>query len=98
MTPVDSQLDMLNLIINTDADALLPKQWVEVSVINKMLRLIAPDEDFTAPDVVRITRTDMPLTLSAEKLTGLFVREAAALYKSARLLVRPGANDPETRR
>lgn len=81
MSRVDSHMGMLMLMLNTDAIALVPQQWAEATVINALIRPIALEEDFAAPDVVMITRAGIPLTPSAQKLADLFVREADALYK-----------------
>ncbi|MES2257409.1 MAG: LysR substrate-binding domain-containing protein [Pseudomonadota bacterium] len=81
LTRVDSQMGMLVLMLNTDAIAMVPQQWAEAGVINELIRPIALDADFNAPDVVLITRAGIPLTPSAEKIADLFIREANALYK-----------------
>lgn len=91
MTRVDSHMGMLMLMLNTDAVALVPRQWGEASVVNELVRPLALDEDFDAPDVVMIKRAGIPLTPSAEKLADLFVREANLLY-------RQGDSRPEPRR
>lgn len=80
MTRVDSQMGMLMLMLNTDVVALVPQQWAEASVVNELIRPIALNDDFPAPDVVMITRAGIPLTPSAEKLADLFLREARLLH------------------
>ena len=81
LTRVDSQICMLLLMLNSDAISLVPQQWAEAAVINEIVRPIALDSDFPAPDVVMVTRSGIPLTPPAERFADLFIREANALYK-----------------
>ncbi|QRX81720.1 LysR family transcriptional regulator [Glaciimonas sp. PAMC28666] len=82
ITRVDSQMCMLVLMLNTDAIAMVPQQWAEAAVINELIFPIELTNDFPAPDVVLITRSGIPLTPSAEKLSDLFIRKANGLYNS----------------
>lgn len=67
-------------MLNSHALAIVPKQWAEATVTNQLIRPIALNSDFAAPDVVMVTRSGVPLTPSAEQLANLFIREADALY------------------
>ena len=80
LTRVDSQMCTLTLMLNSDAIAMVPRQWAEAAVINQLVRPINLRHDFPAPDVVMVTRAGIPLTPSAEKLAALFIREAEMLY------------------
>ena len=73
----DSLIGVAALISATNALAVLPSQWVSTPLFSNALEPIAVKERFAGPDIVQISRTALPLTPVAERLSVLLQREAA---------------------
>ncbi len=71
----DSMLSILTLVTNSDALVLLPRQWAESPLFAHAVQLIPVNEALAAPDIVRISRADVPLTPLAERWSDQLLRQ-----------------------
>ena len=78
LTQSDSTIGVASLLSTTDMLAVLPHQWVDSPVLRHVIEIIPIHERFPGPDIVRITRANLPLTPAAEALSTLMEREAVA--------------------
>lgn len=78
LTQSDSTIGVASLLSTTDMLAVLPHQWVDSPVLRHVIEVIPIQERFPGPDIVRITRANLPLTPAAEALSTLMEREAVA--------------------
>lgn len=85
LTQSDSMIGVASLLSTTDMLAVLPRQWVDSPVLRHVIETISIQERFPGPDIVRITRANLPLTPAAEALSTLMEREAVA--SAGRLLL-----------
>jgi DNA-binding transcriptional LysR family regulator len=85
LTQSDSMIGVASLLSTTDMLAVLPHQWVDSPVLRHVIETIPIQERFPGPDIVRITRANLPLTPAAEALSTLMEREAVA--SAGRLLL-----------
>lgn len=85
LTQSDSMIGVASLLSTTDMLAVLPRQWVDSPVLRHVIATIPIPERFPGPDIVRITRANLPLTPAAEALSTLMEREAVA--SAGRLLL-----------
>jgi LysR family transcriptional regulator of abg operon len=85
LTQSDSMIGVASLLSTTDMLAVLPRQWVDSPVLRHVIEIIPIQERFPGPDIVRITRANLPLTPAAEALSTLMERQAVA--SAGRLLL-----------
>ena len=74
-----SALTLLTCLTNSDLLAMVPTQWLESALANRILTTIDVAEELVAPPLVAVTRTDVPLIPAAEVLLSLFKRAAGNL-------------------
>ena len=74
---VESTMGLLAMLGNTDALALLPRQWTDSAMFKTVLEAMPVREKLLAPDIVLIARAGVPLTPAAEQLAVLMQRAAA---------------------
>jgi LysR family transcriptional regulator, regulator of abg operon len=58
----------LELLLNSDMVALLPKSFAEAAYLRELLTFIALNEQFAGPDIYIIRRAGLPLTPAADHL------------------------------
>ena len=73
---VESTMGLLTILANTDALALLPRQWTDSPMFKGVLEVVPVREKLLAPDIVLITRSGVPLTPVAEHFADLLQRAA----------------------
>ncbi len=64
----ENTIAALELLINSDMVALLPRSFAEAAFLRDMLTFVALDDDFSGPDIHIIRRAGLPLTPAADHL------------------------------
>ena len=82
-----SALTLLTSLAHSDLLAMAPSQWTQSSFANHILTTIRVREEITAPSIVLVKRSDVPLSPAAEHLLDLLKR--AAGHIDAPRLTRP---------
>ena len=59
----------LELLLNSDMVALLPRSFAEAAFLRDLLTFIAVEEEFAGPDIYIIRKAGLPLTPAADHLT-----------------------------
>jgi DNA-binding transcriptional LysR family regulator len=72
----------LELLLNSDMVALLPRSFAEAAFLRDLLTFIPLDEAFAGPDIYIIRRVGLPLTPAADHLT-MQIRRIADNYSRA---------------
>jgi LysR family transcriptional regulator, regulator of abg operon len=71
-----SALTLLTSLANSDLLAMAPSQWMESTFASHILSTIRVREDITAPSIVLVKRSDVPLSPAAAHLLDLMKRAA----------------------
>jgi LysR family transcriptional regulator of abg operon len=71
-----SALTLLSCLANSDLLAMAPAQWMESTFANHILTTIQLREELTAPSIVLVKRSDVPLSPAASHLLDLMKRAA----------------------
>lgn len=74
-----SALTLLTCLINSDLLAMVPAQWERFEMTGKALTTIRVNEELTAPPLVLVRRSDLPLTPAALHLLDLMRRATSRL-------------------
>ena len=74
-----SALTLLTSLAHSDLLAMAPSQWTQSSFANHILTTIRVREEITAPSIVLVKRSDVPLSPAAERLLDLLKRAAGHL-------------------
>ncbi|MEI5665964.1 LysR substrate-binding domain-containing protein [Bosea sp. CCNWLW174] len=74
-----SALTLLTCLANSDLLAMVPAQWERFEMTGKALTTIRIEEELTAPPLVLIRRSDLPLTPAALSLLDLMRRATSRL-------------------
>jgi LysR family transcriptional regulator of abg operon len=74
-----SALTLLTCLANSDLLAMVPAQWERFEMTGKALITIKVEEELTAPPLVLIRRSDLPLTPAALHLLDLMRRATSRL-------------------
>jgi len=74
-----SALTLLTCLANSDLLAMVPAQWERFEMTGKALTTIRVEEELTAPPLVLIRRSDLPLTPAALALLDLMRRATSRL-------------------
>jgi len=80
-----SALTLLTCLANSDLLAMAPSQWMESAFANHILTTIRVREEITAPSIVVVKRSDVPLSPAAGHLLDLMKRAAGNLEASPQL-------------
>lgn len=78
-----SALTLLTCLANSDLLAMVPAQWERFEMTGKALITIKVEEELTAPPLVLIRRSDLPLTPAALHLLDLMRRATSRLAAEA---------------
>ncbi|MBT9471125.1 MAG: LysR substrate-binding domain-containing protein [Pseudomonadota bacterium] len=78
----ENTLAALELLINSDMVALLPRPFAESAFLRDMLTFVPLEEAFAGPDIHLIRRAGLPLTPAADHLA-MQIRRAADNYNRA---------------
>ena len=84
VTVAESMLALLALLCSTDALAFLPRQWADTPFFKNVVEPIKVREPLMAPDIVQVSRAQLPLTPAAERLSVLLQRAAGKPYSRAK--------------
>ncbi|WP_100961447.1 LysR substrate-binding domain-containing protein [Bosea sp. FBZP-16] len=74
-----SALTLLTCLANSDLLAMVPAQWERFEMTGKALTTIKVEEELTAPPLVLVRRSDLPLTPAALSLLDLMRRATSRL-------------------
>ncbi|HEV7324403.1 MAG TPA: LysR substrate-binding domain-containing protein [Bosea sp. (in: a-proteobacteria)] len=74
-----SALTLLTCLANSDLLAMVPAQWERFEMTGKALTTIRVEEELTAPPLVLVSRSDLPLTPAALHLLDLMRRATSRL-------------------
>lgn len=74
-----SALTLLTCLANSDLLAMVPAQWERFEMTGKALTTIRVEEELTAPPLVLVRRSDLPLTPAALALLDLMRRATSRL-------------------
>jgi LysR family transcriptional regulator of abg operon len=74
-----SALTLLTCLANSDLLAMVPAQWERFEMTGKALTTIRVEEELTAPPLVLVRRSDLPLTPAALSLLDLMRRATSRL-------------------
>jgi DNA-binding transcriptional LysR family regulator len=74
-----SALTLLTCLANSDLLAMVPAQWERFEMTGKALTTIRVEEELTAPPLVLVRRSDLPLTPAALHLLDLMRRATSRL-------------------
>ena len=74
-----SALTLLTCLANSDLLAMVPAQWERFEMTGKALTSIRVEEELTAPPLVLVRRSDLPLTPAALHLLDLMRRATSRL-------------------
>lgn len=74
-----SALTLLTCLANTDLLAMVPAQWERFEMTGKALTTVKVEEKLTAPPLVLVRRSDLPLTPAALHLLDLMRRATSRL-------------------
>lgn len=74
-----SALTLLTCLANSDLLAMVPSQWERFEMTGKALITIRVEEELTAPPLVLVRRSDLPLTPAALHLLDLMHRATSRL-------------------
>src|ERR1700751_5492945 len=72
-----SALTLLTSLANSDLLAMAPSHWMDATFANHILTTIRVREEITAPSIVLVKRSDVPLSPAAGHLLDLMKRAAA---------------------
>jgi LysR family transcriptional regulator, regulator of abg operon len=72
----NSAMSLLVALAHSDLLTMLPRQWAEFALTQHALQVIPICEKLTAPPIVFIRKSDLPLTPAAEHLSDLLKRYA----------------------
>jgi DNA-binding transcriptional LysR family regulator len=72
-----SALTLLTCLANSDLLAMAPSQWMDSPFANRILTTIDVREELSAPPIIAITRSDVPLVPAASFLLDLMKRAAS---------------------
>lgn len=78
-----SALTLLTCLANSDLLAMVPAQWERFEMTGKALVTIKVEEELTAPPLVLVRRSDLPLTPAALHLLDLMRRATSRLVAEA---------------
>ncbi|MFC5392123.1 LysR substrate-binding domain-containing protein [Bosea vestrisii] len=78
-----SALTLLTCLANSDLLAMVPAQWERFEMTGKALITIKVEEELTAPPLVLVRRSDLPLTPAALHLLDLMRRATSRLAAEA---------------
>jgi len=78
-----SALTLLTCLANSDLLAMAPAQWMDSPFANRILTTINVREELSAPDIIVITRSDVPLVPVAGFLLDLMKRAATHVPANA---------------
>ncbi|MBA4221084.1 MAG: LysR family transcriptional regulator [Methylobacterium sp.] len=78
-----SALTLLTCLANSDLLAMVPAQWERFEMTGKALITIKVEEELTAPPLVLVRRSDLPLTPAALHLLDLMRRATSRLAGEA---------------
>jgi LysR family transcriptional regulator, regulator of abg operon len=81
-----SALTLLTSLANSDLLAMAPSQWMESTFANHILTTIGVKEEITAPSIVLVQRSDVPLSPAANHLLDLMKRAVGNTEAPARPL------------
>jgi LysR family transcriptional regulator of abg operon len=71
-----SALTLLTCLTSSDLLAMAPAQWTESPIANRLLTTIKVKEELSAPAIIVVTRSDVPLAPAAIALLDLMKRAA----------------------
>jgi LysR family transcriptional regulator, regulator of abg operon len=71
-----SALTLITCLENSDLLAMVPTQWMESKLTNRILTTIPVKEELAAPSIISVTRSDVPLSPAAGFLLDLMRRAA----------------------
>ena len=74
-----SALTLLTCLVNSDLLAMVPAQWERFGMTRKALTTIRVEEELSAPPLVLVRRSDLPLTPAALHLLDLMRRATSRL-------------------
>jgi LysR family transcriptional regulator of abg operon len=74
-----SALTLLTSLANSDLLAMAPAYWTESPLADRILTTIKVEEELSAPNIIVVTRSDVPLAPAAEYLLDLVKRTAGHL-------------------
>jgi LysR family transcriptional regulator, regulator of abg operon len=77
-----SALTLLTCLANSDLLAMAPAYWTESPLADRILTTIKVEEELSAPHIIVVTRSDVPLAPAAEFLLDLVKRTAGYLDTS----------------
>jgi LysR family transcriptional regulator of abg operon len=83
LTFAGSVLGQMQLLLNTDMLAVLPRQWLDTAPTKGLLVRIAVKESIPAPPVVLMRRASLPLTPAAEYFCDLARRASIGIGNAA---------------
>jgi LysR family transcriptional regulator, regulator of abg operon len=83
MTFARSILGQMQLLLNTDMIAVLPRQWLDAAPTKGLLVRIPVKETIDAPPIVMVRRASLPLTPAAEYFCDLARRASNRASKAA---------------
>jgi len=72
----NSAMSLLVALAHSDLLTMLPRQWAEFALTQHALQVIPICEKLTAPPIVFVRKSDLPLTPAAEHLSDLLKRYA----------------------
>jgi LysR family transcriptional regulator, regulator of abg operon len=72
-----SALTLLTSLANSDLLAMAPSHWMDATFANHILTTVRVREEITAPSIVLVKRSDVPLSPAAGHLLDLMKRAAA---------------------
>ena len=78
-----SALTLLTCLTNSDLLALVPAHWTDSPIANRLLTTIKVREELSAPHVIAVTRSDVPLAPTASFLLDIMKRTAGHLQADA---------------
>jgi LysR family transcriptional regulator, regulator of abg operon len=78
-----SALTLLTCLANSDLLAMAPTQWMDSPFANRILTTIEVREELSAPPIITITRSDVPLVPAANFLLDLMKRAASHVPPNA---------------
>jgi len=85
-----SALTMIVAAASSDLLALLPQQWLEFANSTGLLAHIQVKEQIAAPDLCLVTRSSLPLTPIAERLSDQFRKAASNLSRQSQTFYAAG--------
>jgi DNA-binding transcriptional LysR family regulator len=78
-----SALTLLTCLTNSDLLAMAPPQWIESPIASRLLTTIPVREELSAPPIIIVTRSDVPLAPAAGFLLNIMKRAVGRLGRQA---------------